>query len=783
LKLFASVLLVVGCLLVMPAAALAATYTVDSTADEPDATPGTAGCLTAGLKCTLRAAIQESNFSIGVPDEIKFAAAFDGQPADTIVPATALPAIKDPVSILGGDCFGEDGPHSPCAGVEGPSGASALTVENANGVVIEGLSVTGAQTGINVIDSSEEFVARNDWVGIKLGGGNGGNTTGVFLDPDSDRAGIGGVEPKERNLFGYNAGDGLDVLGADSVEVLGNYFGVVPDASVIEPGGSTAASNGKDIEVNSTSVGGFEAEAAVIGANLSPAAAASPECDGGCNVISGATLSGIDLQGDGGQEAPAGAVTIEGNHVGLNAAGTAAIANGSQGVLVGSAHQIVVARNHINGGSYGIFAGAGGNGADDLLVDENMIGLNPAGTETLAPPGGVAIIVDSAGLSGFEDSAEITDNRISMVGGEAIQQHGQGALISGNSIGRGSEGENLSGGTTGIRLYGSTINGNTIEANVIENSEGNGVLIENENNLLTGNVVEGAGLAGIRIKGFGIGVPATGNTIGGDEESEENAISDSGGDAIEIVGEEDTDNQVRRNFGDKNGGLFIDLGANGSGNGVSGPNAGIQAPKIDSAKLTGASGSGALAGATIRVFRKATASPGELHSFLGEAVADGSGNWSMTYAAIPGETQIAASQTGFEGTSELAFAKTEPAPKTGGEGTCPSSGDPACKATKDKTPTPKKSKKPHKPKVTALETTITRGPRGRIHSTTVRFKFVASEPGAKFECKLDRSKFKPCKSPKKYKGLKPGKHVFKVRAVKGKVADPTPAKRRFKILR
>ena len=36
--------------------------------------------------------------------------------------------------------------------------------------------------------------------------------------------------------------------------------------------------------------------------------------------------------------------------------------------------------------------------------------------------------------------------------------------------------------------------------------------------------------------------------------------------------------------------------------------------------------------------------------------------------------------------------------------------------------------------------------------------------GAKFECKLDTSKWASCKSPKTYKKLKPGKHTFQVRA-------------------
>jgi CSLREA domain-containing protein len=82
----APTLLVALLLLALPAVASAAVYEVNSTGDEPDATPGVGGCLTAGLKCTLRAAIQESNASTGVRDEITFSPEFDRQLGDTIVP-------------------------------------------------------------------------------------------------------------------------------------------------------------------------------------------------------------------------------------------------------------------------------------------------------------------------------------------------------------------------------------------------------------------------------------------------------------------------------------------------------------------------------------------------------------------------------------------------------------------------------------------------------------------------------------------------------------------------
>jgi len=132
-------------------------------------------------------------------------------------------------------------------------------------------------------------------------------------------------------------------------------------------------------------------------------------------------------------------------------------------------------------------------------------------------------------------------------------------------------------------------------------------------------------------------------------------------------------------------------------------------------------------------------------------------------------------------TSELSTATTVADPSNGGGG----SGGTGSKDDKAK---PSKGKgKDDKGKggsgSGAPETRITKGPKGKTHSTTAKFKFSSTTKGAKFECKLDKKKFKPCKSPKIYKGLKPGKHVFKVRAVKGKQVDPTPAKRKFKVVR
>jgi hypothetical protein len=82
------------------------------------------------------------------------------------------------------------------------------------------------------------------------------------------------------------------------------------------------------------------------------------------------------------------------------------------------------------------------------------------------------------------------------------------------------------------------------------------------------------------------------------------------------------------------------------------------------------------------------------------------------------------------------------------------------------------------------ETTITKGVSKRTSKRKAKFKFIADEHGAKFECKLDKKPFKPCTSPKKVKHLKVGKHRFLVRATDAAGnTDPTPAKAGFKVVR
>ena len=81
---------------------------------------------------------------------------------------------------------------------------------------------------------------------------------------------------------------------------------------------------------------------------------------------------------------------------------------------------------------------------------------------------------------------------------------------------------------------------------------------------------------------------------------------------------------------------------------------------------------------------------------------------------------------------------------------------------------------------TPPQTKITKGPGKRLAKGRAKFSFASTEAGSTFRCKLDRGKVAACRSPRRYAGLDPGHHLFKVWATDGAGnKDQTPARRRF----
>ena len=73
------------------------------------------------------------------------------------------------------------------------------------------------------------------------------------------------------------------------------------------------------------------------------------------------------------------------------------------------------------------------------------------------------------------------------------------------------------------------------------------------------------------------------------------------------------------------------------------------------------------------------------------------------------------------------------------------------------------------------ETKIASAPSGIVDSASVSISFRATVSKSSFQCRLDGSAWKACRSPKSYGGLANGPHRFAVRAVLKKAVDRSPA--------
>jgi hypothetical protein len=103
--------------------------------------------------------------------------------------------------------------------------------------------------------------------------------------------------------------------------------------------------------------------------------------------------------------------------------------------------------------------------------------------------------------------------------------------------------------------------------------------------------------------------------------------------------------------------------------------------------------------------------------------------------------------------------------------------NPTPTVTPGPTPTPA-------PAATTAPTTSLRSAQIKQAKRKATFRFASGEPGSRFRCKLDNKRFEPCTSPKTYAKLKPGKHVFRVKARdRAGNLDSTPVVKRFEIKR
>ena len=79
------------------------------------------------------------------------------------------------------------------------------------------------------------------------------------------------------------------------------------------------------------------------------------------------------------------------------------------------------------------------------------------------------------------------------------------------------------------------------------------------------------------------------------------------------------------------------------------------------------------------------------------------------------------------------------------------------------TPTVTPAPAANPPDVTSPATSLRRAKINQARRKAT-FRFTAGERGTTFSCRLDKKQPKLCTSPKTYRGLKPGAHVFRVKA-------------------
>lgn len=378
---------------------------VNDAGDASDANPSDTLCDsdlgTPGLQCTLRAAIAYANASPGL-DAIGFNLPSD---ALTIQPASPLPSITGPTII---DGYTQPG-AAPNTLAVGNDAVLLVELDGSLAGLADGLQLTGGAStirglvinrfesaGIRVHSDDNQiagnFIGTNAAGAVALGNFN----YGIHVTNGSGNL-IGGVDSADRNLISGNGGTvfyGIQ-LEADAPETViqGNYVGTD------RHGMSALGNGGEGIRILSArnTIGGAEA--------------------GAGNLVSGNGHDGIELSPFGESDEN----VVQGNLVGVNAAGTGAIANGfNSGINVGGDDNLIGgatpgARNIVSGN---VGSGISISGSRNR-VEGNYIGVDITGESAL----GNVIGLHVADLSNIGPAAD------NWIGGSAA---GVGNVIAGN---------------------------------------------------------------------------------------------------------------------------------------------------------------------------------------------------------------------------------------------------------------------------------------------------------------------------------------------------------------
>jgi titin len=482
---------------------------------------------------SLRDAITASNGTIG-PNTIDFSI---GSGPQTIAPLSALPAVTQPVVIDGTTQPGFAG--APLIRLDGASVASATGLSiDAGSSTVKGLKIVDWSIGIELDVAGTNKVSGN-YIGTN-GGAALANGIGIVIDQGSAGNTIGGAVSSERNVISGNSTVGVELTdpGTQNNVLEGNAIGT-------NAGRTKALANGTGVLITggagSNTIGGTSAAAR--------------------NLLSGNTNDGIDISGSNSN-------LVEGNYIGTNRGGTAALPNGSRGVSItgGSSSNTIggttpAARNVISGNNFLGIDVAGvcrGSATTANVIVGNRIGTNAAGTAAVGNFQYGVLLEQCSSATRVGGTTAGARNLISGQAGTGVAiDTSNGNRVEGNYIGTNAGGTAAIANGIGIQLIRANTNiiGGTASGarNVIS---GNGSEAIRANSSVNGNTFEGNYIgttaSGLGALGNGFGVDfygtSTNNIVGGTKAGARNVISANGGDGVGLFNPGTSANTVEGNY-------------------------------------------------------------------------------------------------------------------------------------------------------------------------------------------------------------------------------------------
>ncbi len=411
---------------------------------------------------SFRWAILEANANAGA-DTVEFN--IPGSGPHTIQPLSALPTLSESVVIDG---------YSQLDAV--PATASNPAVLQ---IAVDGASLGGSGVGIKIsaLDCKISGLCIRDCMeyGIHIHYGGYALISGCYIGTDitgQNRAGgwdssinifnasnntIGGTNPASRNLISGTNGDGIDITSGSTGNVIqGNCIGTdVSGSSILYNGGSGIALT----LASGNTIGGT-----VPGAG---------------NVISGNHSQGISLSNSLNH-------VVQGNYIGTDRTGMIDLGNTYDGILLNNVDNITIggspaaARNIISGnGDDGIGIVSGSSGS---LVQGNYIGTDATGTAALGNDG-YGMEIDGAPGNTIGGTAAgagniLSSNGADVTGTVALGNTWEGVYIEeapDNTIGGAGPGARniisgngfISGSGGGVVFWGGGATGNQVLGNYI----------------------------------------------------------------------------------------------------------------------------------------------------------------------------------------------------------------------------------------------------------------------------------------------------------------------------